>query len=380
MSRYPTLLHDVAAVCEACCRLMGEAAPASPDYLFVLHLLDQGYGGLEHDNATVLQYGRQALRQTDGYRKLLQLVAHEYLHQWNVRRLRPAQLSPIDYDRAVIVPSLWFAEGVTSYFDQLLPRLAGLCSDEQVFEDLGADLSRYLLTPGRLHGQSLRQSAQEAWVKLYRRDADSDDHQISYYLKGAVISLVLDLELRRDGSCLAQVLRDLWQRLGRWGRGYSEQDLLEALAAFSPALRERLPGWLEGHDDPDLPAYLQDVGLLLEPEGASSPRSGLRAEPQPAGLAVTRVERHGPAQAAGLMVGDELIALEGLRLRQADDLPALLKAGVAQALTISRRGLLRTLMITPDPPVVERWRLRPDPAAAPTALVRRRQWLELVPC
>ena len=148
----PQLLSDLEKVCLACCRLMGVERPAADHYLFVLHLTEGGYGGLEHDCSTVLQFGRLALAKPGGRRKLLQLAAHEYLHQWNVRRLRPAELTPYRYDQAVVVPSLWFAEGITSYVDQLLPLSAGCCTEAEVIEDLGADLSRYLLSPGRRIG------------------------------------------------------------------------------------------------------------------------------------------------------------------------------------------------------------------------------------
>jgi predicted metalloprotease with PDZ domain len=380
LGHFPTLLEDVAALCGACCRLMGEPKSAAPDYLFVLHLLDQGYGGLEHDRSSVLHYGRQALHRPDGYRKLLQLVAHEYLHQWNVRRLRPAELIPIDYNQAVIVPTLWFAEGVTSYFDQFLPLTVGLSTEEQLFEDLGAEISRYRLTPGRLGGQTLRQSGQEAWVKLYRRDADSDDSQISYYLKGSMVSLALDLVLRRDGSCLVDVLRDLWQQLGRWGRGYSETRLVEAFAQRSPVLAGLLPLWLESFLEPDLEAYLADVGLLLNPVLGSEPFTGLGCRAEPDGLEVHRVQRHSPAQQAGLMVGDELIAIDGWRLRQPEHLAALVRVDRPQSLTVSRRGSLRQLTLLSSPPAVDRWTLVPDPAASPQALARRVAWLGLVPC
>ncbi|NDC36354.1 MAG: M61 family peptidase, partial [Synechococcaceae bacterium WB9_2_112] len=251
LDRWPNLLADVRAVAEACCRLMGVERPASSDYLFVLHLLDEGYGGLEHDNASVLVYGRSALETADGYRRFLQLVAHEYLHQWNVRRLRPRELAPIDYHRPQLVPGLWFAEGVTSYFDQLLPIAAGLCEPVTLWQDLGEDLSRFRLTPGR-QVQCLRDSSMEAWVKLYRADAYAPDSQISYYLKGAVLALVLDLHLRRQGQALATVLRDLWQRLGRWGRGYGDDDLISAFSAAAPDLEGLLPQWLTNLSDPDL--------------------------------------------------------------------------------------------------------------------------------
>lgn len=374
----PTLLADVQATAEACCRLMGAGAPASADYLFILHLLDEGYGGLEHDDSCVLVYGRASLQTPAGYRKFLQLVAHEYLHQWNVRRLRPAELTPIDYHQAVPVPSLWFAEGITSYVDQFLPLTAGLSTETDLLTDLGQDLSRYLLTPGR-QVQSLRDSSQEAWVKLYRADAYAGDSQVSYYLKGAVIALVLDLHLRRQGSALAVVIRQLWQQFGRWGRGYQESDLLAAFGAEAADLETLLPHWLENHADPDLAGYLADVGLKLVPQPAASAWLGLVVKVEPSGLLVQRVHRHGPAESAGLAVGDEVLALDGERLRQADALKTGWTAGQGRELLFCRRGRVRRCQLTPEPAAVEAWRLESDPAAPPQALERRRQWLSLLP-
>ena len=142
------------------------------------------------------------------------MAAHEYLHQWNVRRLRPVGLRPYRYGQAVLIPELWFAEGVTSYYDQLIVLQAGLCSEEEYLKDLANDLSRFLSTPGR-KVQSLLESATEAWVKLYRRDAHSDNQQISYYLTGALVSLLLDLHLlaQDKGACLAAaVVGAHWSR------------------------------------------------------------------------------------------------------------------------------------------------------------------------
>ncbi|MFM7360930.1 MAG: M61 family metallopeptidase [Cyanobium sp.] len=377
-----TWLADVEKVCLACCRLMGVERPAADDYLFVLHLLEKGYGGLEHDRSSVLQYGRRALRRPEGRRKLLQLVAHEYLHQWNIRRLRPAELAPITYDRAVIVPSLWFAEGVTSYFDPLLPFAAGLSSEAELLEDLGGDLCRYRLTSGR-RVQSLLASSEEAWVKLYRQDAHSHDNQISYYLKGAVLSLILDLHLRRCGSWLGAVLQQLWQSHGRWRRGYGQQDLLAAFADHAPDLSTLLPQWLESTDDPPIDEYLHDVGLRLVAETGSQPFVGWQPElQQQAGLFLRRVDRDGPAQRAGLLVGDELLAIDGCRVRQEDDLAELLgppERPAAVELLICRDGSLRSLPLQADPPVVVRWRLESAEQLAADVSDRRQRWLGLRP-
>ena len=375
IDRHPQLLEDLRRVCEACCALMGVSRPAADRYLFVLHLLDEGYGGLEHDDSTVLVYGRRRFEKPDGYRRFLQLVAHEYLHQWNVRRLRPAELTPIDYHRPVVVPSLWFAEGVTSYLDQFLPLQAGLTQDDDLLRDLGEDLSRYRLTPGR-HVQSLRSSGEEAWIKLYKADAYSPDSQVSYYLKGAVVALCLDLHLRRQGSCLVAVLRSLWHSHGRWGRGYSEADLVAACAAEAEDLRQQLPRWLEDLDDPDLDGYLSSVGLRLEADMATSPWAGFSTRLESGLLSVQRVVRSSPAAQAGLMVGDELLAIDGQRLRQPEQIAEALRAGVEQDLLIARRSQLRALRLCTNPPAVERWRLLPCTDADPAALERRRSWLQ----
>ena len=375
----PRWLDDVAAVCQACCRLMGVERPAADDYLFILHRTDQGYGGLEHDGSSVLQFGRRALAKPDGRRKLLQLVAHEYLHQWNVCRLRPRELVPYAYDQAVIVPSLWFAEGVTSYLDLLLPHAAGLTSEAEVLEDLGAELSRYLRSPGR-QVQSLQVSSEEAWVKLYLADAHGRPRQISYYLKGAVLALVLDLRLRARGSDLPAVLQRLWRSHGQVGRGYGQQELIAAFAEHDAELAALLPQWLTALEDPPLQEALAQVGLRLEPERANQPFWGWQLEATPQGLLVQAVEPDSPAEQAGLSIGDELLALEGLRLRQSADLALALgdrpPSGPLELLAV-RDGRVRRRTITPAAPAVERWRLVRDSRSSRACAERRANWLQL---
>ena len=374
LERQPTLLEDLRRVCEACCRLMGVASPAAHSYLVILHLVDEGYGGLEHDDSTVLVYGRRNFEKPNGYRRFLQLVAHEYLHQWNVRRLRPAELTPIDYHRPPVVPTLWFAEGVTSYLDQFLPLSAGLSDPEDLVTDLGEDLSRYRLTPGR-GVQSLRESSQEAWVKLYKADAYSADAQVSYYLKGAVVALCLDLHLRRNGGSLMEVLRQLWLSHGRWGRGYSEADLVQAFATHAPDLATQLPRWLRELDDPDLDGYLSSVGLFLDAEMASTPWAGLTPRQEAGGLLAARVVRGGPAEQVGLMVGDELLALDQQRLKSPDDLQRALRPDQSQTLLIARRSQLRSLELRPQAPQVERFQLKRVADATDAQLAAQQRWL-----
>jgi predicted metalloprotease with PDZ domain len=373
------LLSDVQRICETCCRVMGENAPAAPAYLFMLHLTEDGYGGLEHDCSAVLQFGRQRLARPEGRRRLLQLVAHEYLHQWNVRRLRPAELTPYDYDQPVVIPTLWFAEGVTSYLDQLIPCAAGITAPADLYTDLAADLSRYRLTPGR-RVQSLRESSEEAWVKLYRADAYAANSQVSYYLKGAVLALVLDLHLRRQGSALSVVLQRLWRSHGRAGRGYGERDVIAAFATDAADLSTLLPLWLTGEAEPDLDAYLADVGLLLVPEVGEGPATGWQLARQGDALQLQRVVRHGPAERAGLMVGDELIAIAGQRVRDADAVTALLQAmppGQSLELAYCRDGRLRFTSFNPEKPSPQSWTLKDDPRSGADCQTRRQHWLSL---
>lgn len=378
-------LREVARVCLACCRLMGEERPPGDPYLFVLHLLEEGYGGLEHNQGSVLQFSRARLATPVGRRKLLALVGHEYLHQWNVRRLRPSELTPVDYGQPIPVPTLWFAEGVTSYYDLLLLGSCGLSSEADTLEDLGEELSRYMLCLGR-SVQSLRDSSLEAWVKLYRQDAYSAGSQVSYYLKGAVLALVLDLHLRRHGSALSAVLRELWRRFGRWEAGYREDDLLATFSEQANDLSTLLPYWLCSTEDPDMNSYLADVGLRLEAETAALPNLGWQLEqPAAGGLRLKTVAREGAAEIAGLEVGDELLAINGRRLRRTADVEAVLgTAGPSDpvaplALLFCRQGLVRQTTLHPHPPANQRWRLHPLPEVGPAALERRRQWLELVP-
>jgi predicted metalloprotease with PDZ domain len=362
-------------ICTATCALLGEQRPVSKDYLFMTRFSAKGYGGLEHDDGCALMFSRRELSTAAGQRRLLQLSAHEYLHQWNVRRLRPVGLRPYRYGQAVLIPELWFAEGVTSYYDQLIVLQAGLCSEEDYLEDLSKDISRYLSTPGR-QVQSLLDSASEAWVKLYRRDAHSDNQQISYYLKGALVSLLLDLHLLAQGKGLHVLLQQLWQRFGVAGRGYSQADVANLVGELDPQLPALLESWLVGVDELPLSGYLKSVGLDLCPDPAESPYCGLQLVFQEGQLNISKVDRDSPAELAGLSPGDELLALDAERLRTTEQFGPSLTAGGQHDLLFCRDGAVRSTELRPLAAQPCRWSLRLDPNASEAVCRLRRSWFQ----
>ena len=372
----PSFQDDVVAVCEATCRLMGTPPPAGDTYQLVLILLEQGYGGLEHDHGTVLHYSWAALEKPEGYRQLLQLIGHEYLHQWNVRRLRPAELRPYHYGSAVISEGLWFAEGITSYFDLALTMLAGHSDRPTYLADLGEELSRVQLTPGR-RVQSLSDSAREAWVKLYKATATSRDTQVSYYRLGAATAFCLDVRLRRRNSSLASLLRRLWGSHGISARGYHRTDIQALLAESDPSLSDDLATWLDQPDSLPLDACTQELGLRLDPEMCSSPDPGMTLRDDGGAVLVSRVRPNGPAAKAALVPDDEVIAVHGRRLRRMSDLSCLLRGATPVPIVYARRGCLAETQLIPDE-AVDRWRLSWDPGASPSQRALRDQWFQIL--
>jgi predicted metalloprotease with PDZ domain len=193
------------------------------------------------------------------------------------------------------------------------------------------------------------------------------------------VALCLDLHLRRGGGSLMQVLRQLWLSHGRWGRGYSEADLVEAFAKQAPDLATQLPRWLRDLDDPDLDGYLSSVGLFLDAEMASTPWAGVTLRQEPGGLTAARVVRGGPAEQAGVMVGDELVALDQQRLRTPEDLQRALRTNRSQTLLIARRSQLRSLVLCAQSPQVERYLLKRVVDATNEQLAAQQRWLQQQP-
>lgn len=338
------LLEDSRRICEAAIGFWhahDDSRAPHGRYVFMLNVVNDGYGGLEHRNSTALICSRRDLprlgdgKTSDGYATLLGLISHEYFHTWNVKRLRPDAFARYDYDRENYTELLWFFEGFTSYYDDLLLLRAGLIDEARYLKLLSKTINQVLQTPGR-QLQSVAQSSFDAWVKYYRQDENTANTTVSYYTKGALVALCLDLSLRRDGaSALDAVMRALWQRCS--GGPMSEADVLAVLQQLGGrSYAGELAQWVHGTAELPLAELLAAHGVRLQAEPAQpAQRLGLRVQENHS-VQVKSVLRGGLAERAGFMAGDEWLGIElasgaAWRLSKLEDLA--FYAGQAPQLT-----------------------------------------------
>ena len=340
------LLADTQKICEAEIRLWhpvdagraGKAGKKPPykNYLFMLNAVDDGYGGLEHRNSTALICNRKDLprvggaalankavkppagaftKQTEGYTTLLGLISHEYFHTWNVKRLRPAEFAQYDYGAENYTSLLWFFEGFTSYYDDLLLRRARLIDDTGYLRLLTKTINQVLQAPGRLV-QSVAQASFDAWVKYYRQDENTPNATVSYYTKGALVALCLDLTLRQHSlpgqeakTTLDDVMRGLWLRCK--AGPMAEADLAAVLLDLSGrSYTKELAAWVHSTDELPLQTLLEASGITVLNEPAQMAQAlGLRVA-EGSAVQVKTVLRGGAAEQAGFAAGDEWLGVE----------------------------------------------------------------------
>ena len=369
------LLDDTRRICEEQIRFWhGDGSPPFAHYLFMLHASADGYGGLEHSNSTALIAQRSdlpklgavgkdtspaALKATDGYTTLLGLISHEYFHTWNVKRLRPAEFKRYDYTRENHTELLWFFEGFTSYYDDLILRRAGLIDDSCYLQLVTKTINQVQQSPGRLV-QSAAQASFDAWTRYYRVQENTPNATVSYYTKGALIAMCLDLTLRTEGhSSLDAVMRDLWKR--KAGGPLREADFASALQrlgrrSFAP----ELAAWVHGTGDLPTARLLEQHGSKVHQDKAPlAQRLGLRVS-ENGGLVLKNVLRGGAAEAAGMAAGDEWLAIEfpspkrggeveAWRVRKLDEVAMLRGSRERLTALISRDGrLLRCALQWPQ--------------------------------
>jgi predicted metalloprotease with PDZ domain len=360
-------MADAQKICEAQIRFWHERKrPPHKNYLFILNVVDDGYGGLEHRNSTALIASRRDLprigeaRMTDGYITLLGLISHEYFHTWNVKRLRPAEFAHYDYAQENYTQLLWFFEGFTSYYDDLLLRRAGVIDDATYVKLLNKTINQVMQTPGR-EVQSVAQASFDAWVKYYRQDENTANATVSYYTKGALVALCFDLTLRVEGhGTLDDVMRALWQRCK--AGPMAEADFAAVLKELGGrAFHRELAAWVHGTRDLPLKELLERQGIaVLEEPSQLQQRLGLRVAEASGAVQIKNVLRGGAGEQAGFAANDEWLGVEvagsGWRLTKLDDLP--LYAGAHRKVTalVSRdRRLLRLDLTVPQ--AATTWRL-----------------------
>ncbi len=350
-------------------------------YWFIVHLSPGGFGGLEHKYSTTLNYSGLELHQPDQYRRFLSLLAHEFFHTWNVKRLRPSALEKFDYNRENYLECLWFCEGATSYYENVILLRAGILSAEDFLKILAEQIGRLQRTPGRAV-QSLRESSFDAWIKLYRPHENSLNSQISYYLKGALVCWLLDLHIRHlsgGRGSLDTALRDLWQRFGRTEKGYSDQDLQEAFERAAGAdLSPFFAAYVEGTEELDYNAYLHPFGLTLKAHFSRPnpiPYLGLNFNGE--SNRISTVEMGSPAQKAGIWAGDELVALDGFRVSSANLSERLAAYQPRQVICLSvfQGDQLKHFWIPLDPPRPDVYTLEALPELTPAQKALQQGWL-----
>ncbi|HWS86343.1 MAG TPA: PDZ domain-containing protein [Pyrinomonadaceae bacterium] len=357
------------------------------DYTILLLLAAARGGGLEHLNSTALILPRFGFGTEEGRRAFDTLVAHEVFHVWNVKLIRPDALGPFDYTRENYTRLLWVAEGVTNYYETLLVRRAGLMPDRQFLQLMAQEIQKLQQTPGRLK-QSLEEASFDAWIEYYRPDENTVNTNVSYYDKGAIVSMLLDLEIRRRSNgarSLDDVMRSLYNDFSRRNRNYTPEDFQRAAEqAAGASLEEFFRRYVRGREELDYNASLAWAGLRLD----TSSDPGARPAPIVADLGAALEEKDGrlsvknvPAGTAayeqGLSAADQIVAVDGYRatLASLNERLSEKRPGERLALTVFRDDELRTLDIKLGSRAAATYRIVPDASATEQQKRNYQAWL-----
>lgn len=386
----PRSAKDVEKIVSTVHKMWGDMPYAryEPRGYWFINMLTQSRGGLEHRNSTVLMGSRWAQRSHDEYLGWLSLVAHEYFHVWNVKTLRPIALGPFDYENEVYTPSLWVAEGITAYYDNLLVRRAGFSTHKEYLDSFSKELKGLQEAPGR-KVQSLRLSSFDAWIKLYRPDENSVNTAMSYYTKGAAVAFLLDAKIReltQDKRNLDDVMRLAYKRYSG-SKGYTEDQfraVVEEVAGAS--LGSFFGDYVDGLKELDYKPALVYYGLRFKAPAKPDSKNpeagylGVGLALKEGRLTVASVKRETPAYEAGVNVDDEILAINEFRVAndKVERLDERLKQyapGTTVTLLVSRREKLIKLPVRLAKKPTATWVLEVDPAATAEAQRRRASWL-----
>jgi predicted metalloprotease with PDZ domain len=346
------LRSDICRIVETAADIVGEIP--YKHYTFLILLSSEGGGGLEHANSAALIVSRWTFKPEESYRRFLGLVAHEFFHVWNVKRIRPRELGPFDYTRENYTRLLWVSEGFTDYYSDLILRRAGLATPNQYLERLSKSIRDYQETPGR-SVETPAEASFDAWIRFYRQDGHSQNASVSYYLKGALIALVLDLDIRHrtaTARSLDDVLRLLYHRFYTGlRRGFTEEEFRSACEEIAGAhLVDIFEGYAYGTREIDFARYLGYAGLkFAEADEKEAPKAylGVNVKSLDGKIVIVAIPRGTPGYDQGLNINDEIIAVDGYR-SDLDSLQARLEEktpGSRVDILISRAGKLRSLSV-----------------------------------
>lgn len=339
------LQEDMKKIVEECTSVYGKHP--CKNYLFIIHNLTSGGGGLEHQNSTTLEVNRYTYSSEGSYNGFLSLVAHEYFHLWNVKRLRPVELGPFDYNNENYTTMLWFAEGFTAYYDDLIVRRCGFSSNDAYLGILSGNFSYVVNTPGN-KVQSLEESSSDAWIKFYRTTENSSNNSISYYTKGAAVGAVYDLAIRSatgGNKSLDNVMQSLYDRYyvdNKGAKGITPDDFRKMVNEVAGVNLDTIyQKYVAGNDSIDYNTFLKVAGLKIVPSSAAGGAwTGMNF--QGGKLIVSSIERGSPAWEYGMNVNDEIIAIN--KNRVTDDMSkflAMKQPGEKVTFTVARGGVLR---------------------------------------
>jgi predicted metalloprotease with PDZ domain len=365
------ITQDVKRICEEQIRFFEPTSARAPfldsasKYVFMTMVTGDSYGGLEHRASTALMAARKDLptigqeKTSEGYQTFLGLVSHEYFHTWNVKRIKPAAFAPYNLTKENYTELLWIFEGFTSYYDDLFLLRSGLIDQPTYLKTLGKQIATVWASPGRTK-QSVAESSFDAWTRYYKQDENSPNALISYYTKGSLVALALDLSIRhhtQEQRSLDDVMRLMWERFGRdfytgEARGLREQEFPNLVReATGVDLRTEIQAWAYGHNDIPLAKLFAQHGITMQWSAASSaPSTGMRIRKQGEHQVIATVLQHGPAHQAGLSANDILVAVNGLKIDSAlntvDALLAHYPPGDRVNVHVFRRDELRHFELT----------------------------------
>lgn len=378
--------EDLRRIVEATIRYMGDSPLTG--YTFFFHLTEVRDGGLEHLTSNSCVIPRQMFQPLSGHRSFLRLASHEYFHLYNVKRIRPKVLGPFDYTQEVYTNLLWLMEGTTDFVGNLMLRRAGLVSPAKYLETVAGEFQKVYETPGRLH-QSLEESSRLAWIDFYFPYEESVNRSVSYYLKGHLVSLCLDLELRdrtQNRAGFQEVLKLLWNEYGRADRGLEEGEFVEVVRrATGESIDEFQRRFIAGTEEVDVDAFARLAGLSFGPapkktdpeEDGEAGFLGIDFRVRDGFVRVGSVRDGGPARRAGVSPGDEIVALDGVKV-VASEFEQTLKRfppGSEVELALFRRGWLTKVPVTLGRPPPEKYVFQPLAEATPRQRALYEGWL-----